>query len=803
MLVSLKWLRDYLDVDLSPQELADKLTMSGLEVDSLNIKEPAFSGVKVARIVRMAPHPNADKLSLCEVSTGPVNYPVVCGAKNIKVGDTVPLATVGAILPGGQVISSTKIRGEVSEGMLCSEEELQIGSDASGIMLLPSELACGGDLAEALDLNDAVLDIGVTPNRSDCLSIIGVTREVAAITGKNVNYPDCSVVENNDDIANITSVTIEDGDLCPRYTARVIKDVCIGPSPFWLKKRLEAVGLRSINNIVDITNFVMMETGQPLHAFDFALLAGGKIVVRRSRAGENFVSLDGKERLLPAEALLICDAEKPVAIAGVMGGINSEVKDDTKTILLESAYFNPSSIRRTARSMAMGTDAAFRFERGIDPEGSVRALDRAAGLMAELAGGNICWGIIDQHPVNVAVARDIVLGLKKVNKIIGTAVSIDEVKAILEGLEMTVREAEEDVFLVTPPSCRVDITREIDLIEEIARLFGYDRIPATLPLVSVIAEEPGNKKRRAEAAIRQIMNGAGYTEVINYSFIHPSSVDDLLLAPTDERRRQVRIKNPLTEEQSAMRTTMLYSLLKNVSKNSDLGRSDLKIFEIGRTYIGSQEGKQPQEFNKAAFLVTGQRYEQRWHFPDLKADFYDLKGCVENILEVLKVASPSYRAACGEPFLHPGKSCEVFSKEARIGYLGEIHPDVLSRFGVAGPIVACEFDLDMMIAQAAAKMVFADIPRFPASSRDVAFLTRREIESGELLAAAQKTNEELLEKVEIFDVYEGKNVAEGTKSLGLRFLYRSADRTLTDDEVNAVHSRVVERVINASGALIR
>lgn len=803
MLVSIKWLSDYLDVDLSPEEVADRLTMAGLEVDAISIREPAFRGVKVAKILRREPHPHADKLSLCEVSTGAVNYPVVCGAKNIKVGDIVPLATTGAVLPGGRVISRTNIRGEVSEGMLCSEEELHIGPDASGIMLLPDDLPCGVELGEALDLNDAVLDIGVTPNRPDCLSIIGVAREVAAIIGKKVTYPDYNLIENSEDIEGITSVSIEDCDLCPRYTARVIRDVCIGPSPFWLRKRLEAVGLRSINNIVDITNFVMMETGQPLHAFDFALLTGGKIIVRRARAGESFVSLDGKERLLPAEALLICDEEKPVAIAGVMGGMNSEVTENTKTILLESAYFNPSSIRRTARSMAMSTDAAFRFERGIDPEGSVRALDRAARLIAELSGGTVCRGIIDQHPGNVAVARDIVLRLKKVNKIIGAAVSRDEVKAVLEGLEMTVGEAGEDVFLVTPPSCRVDITREIDLIEEIARLFGYDRIPATLPLVSVISEESGSKKRRAEAVVRQIMNGAGYTEVINYSFINPTSADDLFLARTDERRRQVLIRNPLTEEQSAMRTTMIYSLLKNVSKNNDFGRSDLKIFEIGRTYIGDKEGRQPAEFDKAAFLVTGQRYEQRWHFSDLKADFYDLKGCLENVLEVLKVASPSYRAACDEPFLHPGKACGIFSGEAMIGFLGEIHPDVLSVFGIAGPIVVCELDLNVMIANAGAKKVFSDMPRFPASSRDVAFLTRRETEAGELIKAAQGTNEELLEKVEIFDVYEGENVSEGTRSLGLRFSYRSADRTLTDDEVNDVHSRVVGSVISASGALIR
>ncbi len=803
MLVSLKWLRDYVDVDLSPQELADKLTMSGLEVDGIDIREPAFSGVRVARIVSLMPHPNADKLSLCEVSTGDAIYPVVCGAHNIQAGDVVPLAMVGAVLPGGVTIARSTIRGEVSEGMLCSEEELQIGKDTSGIMLLPSDLSCGADLAEYLDNHDAVLDIGITPNRSDCLSIIGVAREVAAITGKKIKRPCPVILESNDDVNEDASVSIIDTDICPRYTARVIKNVKIGPSPLWLKKRIEASGLRSISNIVDITNFVMMETGQPLHAFDFDLLAGGKIVVRRSIAGESFVSLDGKERQLPEEALLICDEEKPVAIGGVMGGSNSEVSDVTKTILLESAYFAPSSIRRTARIMGMGTDAAFRFERGIDPEGLVFALNRAAALIAELAGGTVCRGIIDRHPADVPVARDIVLRLRQVAAIIGVAVSGKEIVSILEGLEMQIKQSGEDVFLVTPPSCRVDITREIDLIEEIARLFGYDRIPATLPLVSVISGGNDNGKMRVETAVRRIMNGTGYTEVINYSFISPVSVEDLFLPLDDQRRKLVRIKNPLTEEQSVMRTTMLYSLLKNVQKNNGVGRQDLKLFEIGRTYVGCDDAKQPLEFNRAAFLVTGQRYEQRWNFPDVKADFYDLKGCVENIMAVLAVDRLSWRFSEGEPFLHPGKSCGVFSGEERIGYLGEIHPDVLSRFGIAGPIIACELDLDMINAHAAATKVAAGVPRYPASSRDAAFLVRRETESAELLAAAVGTTEELLEKVEIFDVYEGRNVAEGMKSLGLRFLYRGAERTLTDEEVNEVHSRVLERVINASGALTR
>ncbi len=803
MLVSLKWLRDYVDVDLSPQELADRLTMAGLEVDSIEMREPAFSGVRVAKIVRMEPHPNADKLSLCEVSVGDASYPVVCGASNIRIGDTVPLAMVGAVLPGGRVIGSSKIRGQISEGMLCSEEELQIGKDKSGIMLLPPDLPGGGELSESLELHDAVLDIGVTPNRSDCLSIIGVAREVAAITGRKLRYPLTEITEGDEDAAAVASVFIEDADLCPRYTARIIRDVHIGPSPVWLKNRIEAIGLRSINNIVDITNFVMMETGQPLHAFDYDLLAGGRIVVRRSRSGEVFVSLDGKERVLPEDALLICDEEKPVAIGGVMGGINSEVRDDTRTILLESAYFNPSSIRRTSRVMGMGTDAAFRFERGIDPEGSILALNRAAGLIAELAQGVVCRGIIDQRPGDIPVARDIALRPEKVQEIIGTAVAKDEIISILQGLEMKVNVSGDDVFFVTPPSCRVDIAREIDLIEEIARLFGYDRIPATLPLVSVISGGAGEPKRAAEEAIRRIMNGAGYTEVINYSFVNPASVDEMLLDTHDERRRLVKIKNPLSEEQSVMRTTMIHSLLKNVIKNNDLGQYDLKIFEIGRTYYGIDGEKQPRECNRAAFLITGRRYTQSWHFPEMKADFYDLKGCVENILDVLLAVDISCRASSGEPFLNPGKTSGIFSGDKRIGFLGEIHPDILSHMGLSSPVAACELDLDTLAACVISGKAFADIPKFPSSSRDVAFLVRREVDADGLVAAARKKDEELLEKVEIFDVYEGKNVAEGMKSLGLRFLYRSAEKTLTDDEVHNVHGRVVERIVKASGALIR
>ncbi|HBB18079.1 MAG TPA: phenylalanine--tRNA ligase subunit beta [Syntrophus sp. (in: bacteria)] len=802
MLVSLKWLRDYVDVDVTPAELAERLTMAGLEVDALSETGPAFSGVRVARILSLKPHPDADHLSLCEVTTGETTYPIVCGAGNIRVGDTVPLALVGATLPGDLVIRSSRIRGEASEGMLCSEEELGIGSDASGIMILPPDLSLGGELGDVLDLGDAVLDIGVTPNRADCLSIVGVAREWAAIAGGKLRVPVTDVVENDEDIEKITSVTIDDPDLCPRYTARIIKGARIGPSPLWIRQRLEAVGLRPINNIVDVTNFVMMELGQPLHAFDYRFLEEGRIVVRRSREGESFISLDGKERVLSADTLLICDGVKPVAIGGIMGGLNSEIQPDTETVLLESAYFNPFSIRRTSRELAMGTDAAFRFERGIDPEGVIRALDRAARLIGEVSGGTICKGVIDRYPRKVETARRIPLRVRRVNDILGTVVPESEMAHILKRLEMVVEPDGEGRFAVTPPTCRIDIVREIDLIEEIARLYGYDRVPATIPAASVIAGVR-QEKGAVEERLREIMTGAGYTEAINYSFISPEAVDRLDIGEADQRRCHVRIRNPLTEEQAVLRTTMVYSLLLNAKKNADCGGFDLKLFELGRTFIRCGEGELPQEANRMACLITGLRYEDRWHSRDLRADFYDLKGCVENILDDLGIPVCSFRSGIHEPFLHPGKSCGVFSGEARIGFLGEVHPAVLARMDLTGPIVVCELDMDRLAALYSAKTSFRSIPRFPSSSRDVAFLIRRELEACEVLLPAEESHEELLEKVQIFDIYEGTNLPAGMKSLGLRFSYRSADRTLTDDEVTEVHGRIVQAIVRVTGAAIR
>lgn len=801
MLVSLKWLKDYVDVEMTPAELADALTMAGLEVDEIKQIKPAFTGVVSAEILSVKPHPSADKLCLCAVTDSIQTYPIVCGAKNIKAGDIVPLAKVGATIPGGYTIKSTVLRGEKSDGMLCSEEELEVGDDNTGIMQLPPGTALGKPLEEILDLGDTVLDVSITPNRADCLSMIGIAREVAAITGKKIKMPAGEVCESAEDINSITSVKIIDSDLCPRYTARMIKDVAIGPSPVWMKTRLEAVGLRSINNVVDVTNFVMLEMGQPLHSFDFRFLEEGRIVVRKSVQDEEFVSLDGKARKLEADTLLICDGVKPVAIGGIMGGLNSEVKDDTRSVFLESAYFNPSSIRRSARRLAMPTDAAFRFERGIDPEGVLAALNRAAGLIADLSGGKVCKNFIDEYPAKVPAAANIPLALSRVNAVIGTAIEGSEVIRILQSIGMEVKENEPGKYLVTPPTYRVDITREIDLIEEVARLYGYDRVPVTLPDVAV-TEMAAIPRLDLEERIRTVLTGNGYNEVINYSFISPQSVDYLGLTENDERRRLVHIKNPLVEDQAVMRTTMIFALLDSLKKNANNGCFNLKLFEMGRIFLSGGAGKLPAERNVLAGLLSGTIGEDLWNYR-LNVDFYDVKGCIDNLFSDLKTGDCRYVAENHEPFLHPGKSANIYLNDSKVGYLGEVHPDVKDRMDLKVNSYVFEINLDMLVSHIAGEVTYKEISKYPAVARDVAFVVDSSVQADYMLDIVLRQKEDLLENVGIFDIYAGKGLPDGTKSLGLRFSYRSPDKTLTDLEVNNVHERIVRKTLDLTGARVR
>lgn len=800
MLVSLKWLHDYVDIDLKANELAERLTMSGLEVDSIKVIRPAFDGVVVAKIISVKSHPNADKLYVCEVSDGSQKYPVVCGAKNVKSGDIVPLAKVGATIPGGYTIKSSILRGEKSDGMLCSEAELEIGDDSSGIMQLSRKLKLGAPLENALDLGDTVLDISITPNRADCLSMIGIAREVAALTGKKIKTPILTIKETGEDIKSLTSVSILSPELCPRYTARMIKNVKIGPSPVWLKTRLEAAGMRAINNVVDVTNFVMLEMGQPLHAFDFRFLEKSRIIVRKSKKNEEFVSLDGKSRKLQEETLLICDGVKPVAIGGIMGGLNSEVKEDTQIILLESAYFNPVSIRRSARRLAMPTDAAFRFERGIDPEGVVRALNRAAKLIAEFSGGSVCKNYIDEYPKKIRTVKNIRLRLGRIREVTGAVIGEKDVVRILRSIGMKVTQTNKGKYIVTPPTFRVDITREIDLIEEVIRIYGYDSVPATLPNIAV-TELTTIPRLDLEERIRKIMNGSGYGEIINYSFITPDSADYLLLPESDERRRFVRIKNPLVEDQSVMRTTMIYGLLDTLKKNFNNGSFNLKIFELGRIFLHRKKGL-PEEKNMLAGLLAGTRTDDLWG-SKVNADFFDLKGCLENVFFDLKLENYQCRSDGSEPFLHPGKSCAIFLAGTNIGYLGEIHPQVIEKFDIKNRAYVFEINLDILTNQLKKGIVYKEVSKFPAIARDVAFVVPAAIEANYMVNVILSQKEDLLENVVIFDIYEGKGIPEGTKSIGLRFSYRAVDRTLTDIDTNNIHDRIIRNIIKLTKARIR
>jgi phenylalanyl-tRNA synthetase beta chain len=801
MLVSLKWLKDYVDIEITAGELADKLTMSGLEVDEIKTISHNFSGVVVAKILSVRPHPGADKLSLCDVTDGSQTYPIVCGAKNIKGGDYVPLAKAGAVIPGGYMIKSTILRGEKSDGMLCSEAELEIGDDSSGIMQLPSDLTLGLPLEEALNLGDTVLDVSVTPNRSDCLSMIGMAREVAALTGKKIRMPAVKIKESAKDISALSSVTIFDADLCPRYSARMIENVKIGDSPVWMKTRLEAAGLRSINNVVDVTNFVMLEMGQPLHAFDFHFLEEGRIVVRKSKAGEEFISLDEKSRILPDNTLLICDGKKPVAIAGIMGGLNSEVKEDTDTIFVESAYFSPPSIRRSSRRLAMPTDAAFRFERGIDPEGVIKALNRAAQLIADLSGGSICKNYLDEYPKKIKAVENIPLRLGRIREIVGAAIPANDVIRILKNIGMIVHQEGKGKYLVTPPTFRVDIEREIDLIEEVVRLFGYDRVPVNLPSVAV-SEVAVIPRLELEERIRQLLIGSGYSEIINYSFTSPASVDYLNLTSNDKRRNFVVIKNPLTEEQSVMRSTMAYGLLETLKKNINNASFNLKIFEIGRIFRECKAGELPEEKNSLAGLLTGKLSEDLWG-TKTSVDFYDLKGILENIFYELKLENCRYCTDISEPFLHPGQSCSLYVGEARIGYMGNVHPDVMRKMDIKGTAYIFEINLDALEKHVARRINYQEVSKYPAVQRDVAFVIPVSIEAEKMLEIVLRQHEELLENVVIFDIYAGKGLDEGTKSLGLRFSYRALDRTLTDTEINDIHETIVNNTIRLTGAKIR
>lgn len=802
MKVSLSWLNDYVDVQMELDPLVEALTMAGLEVDSVTDRYAFMETVRIGRVTEVQPHPDADRLKLCSVDLGDRSTAIVCGAPNVRADLLVPVALPGTEFPDGNILKKSVIRGVASEGMICSEAELVLGDDRGGIMVLDPDLKVGESLSRALGLNDPVIEIDLTPNRPDCLSIVGIAREIAAIQGTCLNYPDYQFSESGADIHNQASVTIKAPELCPRYAARLLSDIKIGPSPFWLQDRLLSVGLRPISNIVDITNYVMLETGQPLHAFDFDQLAGHKIIVRCASEGEKFITLDQKERKLSDDMLMICDGERPVAIGGVMGGLNSEIEETTTRVLIEGAYFNPTSIRKTAKKLGLGTDASHRFERGVDPQGTVKAINRAAKLMQELSGGVPIEGLIDEHPQPVP-ERTIALNVPKTNRLLGTDFDSTRITSMLESIEFQTADIGTDMLAMKVPSFRVDVSRPEDLMEEVARIAGYNNIPTTFPVMPSEARQP-LEALQLRNRIKHLMSGFGFTEAINYSFIHQNSARRLLLPESDRRHAAVAILNPLSEDQTVMRTSMLPGLLESTQRNLARGEKNLRLFEIGRIYFAAGNEQLPEEIEILAGLWTGLRDQPSWIGKACPGDFYDVKGVLESLLARLEVKAIHFTKMPDDQchYTRTGHTAQILIGKQPVGQLGEVHPGVLGKYDLKQTAFIFELDLNQLGPQVPETKSSRPIPKFPAVPRDITLIVDQAVEAGSILEAVANRKEALVEAVTLFDAFEGSPIPAGKKSISFRIVYRSQQRTLKDQEINALHKSLTDSLVTQFKALL-
>lgn len=803
MKFTVSWLKKYIDFGLSNNELADRLSMAGLEVDVVADLYPGLDDLKVALIKEVKAHPNADRLSLCDVDDGSGIRRVVCGAPNVRVGMLTALAVPGTMMPGGFKIKPAKIRGEASDGMLCSANELGISGDKAGIMDLPAGLSPGQSLVAALSLCDTLIEVDLTPNRPDCASVIGIAREVGSFVGARVRHPlgrDLPALTGHD---LPFSIAVKDFGACPRYSARMIKGVKIGPSPWWLQRLLMAVGLRPINNVVDITNFVMLEYGQPLHAFDFAKLSGGRIIVRKAVSGEKTRTLDGVERELDEDMLLICDDERPIAVAGVMGGENSEVCATSTDILLESACFNPVNIRRTSKRLNLATDASYRFERGVDPQGTVRALERAVQLILEVAGGEAVPGGVDLRD-GLPKISPISLRVSRCGALLGLELTAEQICGYLESIEITSEKMDEEILTVTPPGFRVDLEREIDLIEEIARLVGYNAIPTTLPRVplSFADQDPARKMRKKVAAI---MTAQGFNEAINYSFVTERYFDMLGLGAEDQARRTMRLLNPLGEEQSVMRTMLLPAILENVKRNINHQQPDIRMFEIGKVFRPT-DGDLPAEEERMVAVLSGRRHAGApvIHFGDDGSDFYDIKAGVEILLTELRRFDVKMVAGMESPEYVEKSSClALLAGEEVIGYAGCLSSSCLKAFGIKSAVYFAELSLGKLAGIAPAPKSFKPLTRFPSVKWDLAMLVAEEVATGAMIEAVKGCGEEIVESAEVIDVFRGDSIADGFKSVAIAVTYRDPDKTLEDETVQKVHQKIIDLIGSRFGGKLR
>ncbi|MEF3306185.1 phenylalanine--tRNA ligase subunit beta [Paenibacillus sp. GYB003] len=813
MKVSYRWLSEYVDLKgYTGAELAEKLTRSGIEVDVVESRNKGVTNVVVGYVAAREKHPDADKLSVCTVDAGQgEQLQIVCGAKNVAAGQKVPVALVGAELPDGLKIKRAKLRGVESMGMICSAKELGMNEkllpkeQQEGILVLPADAPVGRSVLELLGLDDEVLELDLTPNRSDCLSMIGVAYEIAAILGRDVRLPEDEVAlhPSQSKTSDFLRVDITAQEACSRYAARRISGVKVAPSPLWLQNRLMAAGVRPINNIVDVTNYVMLEYGQPLHAFDAGLLEGGRIDVRLAREGETLVTLDDVERKLEPHMLLITDGVKPIALAGVMGGANSEVSAETTAIVLESAKFDGGTVRKASRQLGLRSEASLRFEKEVNPDAVIPALDRAASLIAKLAGGEINAGVAESvakpaSPVSIAISLD------KINRYLGTELASLEVKVILNRLHFPFEDKADGEWIVHVPLRRGDITRDVDLIEEIARLYGYDNIPAT-PIVGATTPGALTREQTVRRTLRRLLTESGLNEVVTYSFTHPEQIAGFRgMYP---EAKPIALAMPMSEERSVLRTSLIPHLLDAVQYNRNRNQDDAALFEIGKVFVTGEDRLTtlPQEKLMLGIVWTGKRSAAHWGGKAEKVDFYDLKGVFEKVAGALGVADIRYAAAQPEGF-HPGRTASVSvgagPSERVIGRLGQLHP-ALQQSKDLDDTYVLEIELEPLIERADFTIAYKPLPKYPAIGRDMAIVVDAAVPVGDIRRTVRETAGALLESIDVFDIYTGERLGEGKKSVAFALVYRHPDRTLTDEEVAGLHGNVVAALEQTFAAQLR
>ena len=803
MQVPLSWLREYVDVDMPPQELAHRLTMAGVEVGEVT-ELGGWDNCCVGEVLEVNPHPNADSLQLCRVNPGDGSeMEVVCGAPNVAVGQKICFARVGANLYNThsgrhETLRAARIRGVVSEGMICSELELGLGEAHEGIVVLPEDAPLGMALDDYL--GDTILDLEITPNRLDCFSVLGVAHEIGAITGKRVGVPEVSYREDGPPITEEASVSVADPDLCPRYTASLVQGLKIGPSPQWLQDRLTRAGLRPISNVVDVTNYVMLEFNQPLHAFDLDKMRDKTVIVRRAATGETLETLDGVTRELNSEVLVIADSRDPIGLGGVIGGANSEIGPETTSVLLESANFNSYNNRRTADTFRLYTDASQRFEKGLRPELAPIALRRATQLIQQVAGGTIAQGIYDIYPDADKPQPKVLMTLRRLKQILGMDVGITQVEEVFHSLDFQHERVDETSIQVTVPYWRSDINIEEDLIEEVVRIIGYDNVPTTMLSTPIPHQEP-EPMTELRARVKEALAAVGLQETISYPVL---SVEDLTKVNYDkESVPLVRIANPMSAEHDHLRPTLLASLLGTLSHNEAYNEGPFRFFEQGRVFV-SRANQLPDEREVAAGIISGLRSEPSWLVDNGPLDFFDAKGMLNSALGFLGLTPSWEPAAAGDsPALHPGRTARIVCSGVQIGILGELHPTVTERFDLRHrPATAFEIWLNSLLElPARSGRNFRSLTRFPSANRDVALLVADDVPSGRVQQILERHR--LVERVELFDVYTGENLEPGNKSLAFRINFQATDRTLTAEEVNRTLDGLLRTLQRETGATLR